>query len=491
MGLKVYCGSNANRQYENKFFRIFQATLEGLFEQKNLDGILVGYPKVAGGDNLWPDCVLLTSDRIVIIDFKNYDNIDVYLPSNDVLAEQESWRTSNGKTVEGGSQNNANPLVQLKKQRKKMEDLFGGRMNESVGGISGVVLFQGDVRIIGKIPKREEFWFSIADCYNFGNAISDVINVRSKEKNDIEWIRKKYFGACEYIDNIPVIDPDAYISAEKASEKVDKILEEKEEIEEQLRLQKAENKRLREKGESVEEGIKKIQVKEEELKRKEEELEAARENFDEKKNRYDVAIAEFEKEVERTKQQIEKTKQAEINENIEHEKALQEQAKAKRAETELKKAAIIERRKRIFGWIAIIATIAVIVLAIGFWIKDSLEKGAEEARAEQALIEDKKAGKVCVGLDEVADYMNIDNVCTEFIVGNVAEIKTTIYLNHYKNTDFAAVIWKDNNVMTFDEANTYLNKRIRVRGKIKYYEGEKYKYHYITVTDLSQIEIVK
>ncbi|MBR3131943.1 NERD domain-containing protein [Candidatus Saccharibacteria bacterium] len=493
MGLNVYKFHLASRQYENTFFRMFQATLKSFFEQQGFDGVLVGFGDVPDGDSLYPDCVLITKNRVLIIDFKDWNNVTVNLPGADNF-ESGKWTTSNGKVVGGGSVNNANPYVQLKKQRRKLEQLVGGRLNEDAGGIGCLVVFQGEVKINGEIPGVDEPWFMIANKYSFGNAVYDMIDVRSDEKNDFEAMREEYFESEPYLDNVPLIDPSKYEEVAEANQKVEELESERDEYKSAYEEQLEKNKALREKGESIEEGLKLMREKEVRLKEKEEELEEAQADFEAKDKAYEKTMAEYDTAVEKTKQEMEKTKQAKLNNNTERQKALQEQAKAHAAELDYEKNLKTERRKSIFGGIFLmilfIGAIILLVDGITKMNRASEEKREEREQAEQALIEDKKAGKVCVGLDELVEYQNIKNVCVEYVAGDVAEWKTAIYLNHFENTDFTAIIWKNSGIITFEEAKErYANKKIRVRGTITYYE--KRHYYEIQVDDLSQIEVLE
>lgn len=495
MGLNVYKFHLASRQYENTFFRTFQATLKSFFEKQGFDGVLIGFGDVPDGDNIYPDCVLITKNRVLIIDFKDWDDVTINLPNADNF-ESGKWTTSNGKFVGGGSVNNANPYVQLKKQRKKLELLVGGRLNEDAGGIGCLVVFQGDVKINGKVPGVDEPWFMIADKYGFGNAVYDMIDVRSDEKNNLEAIREEYFESEPYLDNVPLIDPSKYEEVVEANQKVEELESERDEYRAAYEEQLEKNKELREKGESVEEGLKLMLEKEAKLKEKEEELEEAQADFEEKDKAYEKAMTEYNTAVEKTKQEMEKTKQAKLNNNTERQKALQEQAKAHAAELEYKQNVKTERRKSFFGGILLmilfIGAIILLIDGIAKINRASEEKREKREQAEQALIEDKKAGKVCVELDELAQYKDMKNTCVEYVAGDVTEWKTAIYLNHFKNTDFTAIIWKNSGIITFEEAKErYANKKIRVRGTITYYESEKYHYYEIQVNDLGQIEILK
>ena len=486
MSLKVYKDTQASRQYENAFFRTFQANLANLFEKHNKDGVLIGFGELPEGDDLYPDCVLITENRFLIIDFKHCDKMEVYLPSEDSFYYQK-WNTNSPKLsyVGGGSSNNANPYVQLDKQRKKFEKLLGYRPNEDVGGIGALVLFDGDVTVVGEQPRREDFWFKIADKYSFLDAIVDMIDLRSENKNDSEAIRAEYFNCEEYLNNV-VIDFEAYEAAEKASEELENIRAEKVKLQDEIDEQKRINKELREKGESVEKGIELINEKEELLKQKELQLKEAQEDFDEKKKNYEISENNYKSEAEKTKQEQEKTEQSKISAKIEREKTKQ----ALLQHQELEK---VEHRKKttliMFAFIFMIIIAGAVVLIV----RDINQKNKEREQEEQALINDKKSGKTCIGLDELSQYVNENNVCVEYVVGDISSNQYIVYLNRKTNTDFAAIIWKKNNIISLEDAKTkYLNKRIRVRGKITYYEGsEKYKYYQIEIKDLSQIEILE
>lgn len=493
MGLELYKDGAGSKVYENSFFRSFAATLKALFERQKLNGVLIGFSFVPEVDNFWPDCLLITENRIVIIDFKHCNSTNVHLPSEDRF-ESDSWGTDYGH-VSAGSKNNANPFDQLKKQERRLTNKLGYIPNEDVQGVGCIVVFDSDIRIVGKIAGVCDGWFSVADCNSFGNAVYDMVDLRSKNKNDPEELRKKYFPASEYISNIPTIDLDKYISMEESSQEFDKLRDERDRIKQELDEQKKENKRMREDGQSVEEGIRRIKQKEEQLNKIENELKEQQKDFDEKKNAYDIAVKHFETEVEKTKQEEEKTKQAKANQDIERQKAKQEQARAKTAELEYEQNMKSEKRKSITAGVVLTIALIMILVAIILKITDmnstADQNRREREEQEQALIEDKKAGKTCIEISELKDFVGTKNACVEFIVGDVADRSNSLYLNRTVNTDFAAVIWKSSNIIDYNTAkNMYLNKRIRVRGTITYYDTEKYKYHRIVVSDLSQIEIL-
>lgn len=70
MALRVFKADEASRDYENDFFRSFSGSLVEVFKKEKLNGILIGHPRVPSNKYLKPDCVLITPNRLVLIDFK-------------------------------------------------------------------------------------------------------------------------------------------------------------------------------------------------------------------------------------------------------------------------------------------------------------------------------------------------------------------------------------------------------------------------------------
>ena len=68
MALKVFKADEASRDYENDFFRSFSGSLVEVFKKEKLNGILIGHPRVPSNKYLKPDCVLITPNRLVLID---------------------------------------------------------------------------------------------------------------------------------------------------------------------------------------------------------------------------------------------------------------------------------------------------------------------------------------------------------------------------------------------------------------------------------------
>lgn len=86
MGLRVFEGKHqASRSYENEFFRAFASTLSAIFDSKGYEGILLGHPRSLDDEWFQPDALLLTQNSVLIVDFKNFDDVIVHLPDEAVF----------------------------------------------------------------------------------------------------------------------------------------------------------------------------------------------------------------------------------------------------------------------------------------------------------------------------------------------------------------------------------------------------------------------
>ena len=61
-----------SRSYENSFFREFSRNLFNAFKEKNFNGVLIGSPECVAVERLQIDALLLTTNVVCIIDFKNF-----------------------------------------------------------------------------------------------------------------------------------------------------------------------------------------------------------------------------------------------------------------------------------------------------------------------------------------------------------------------------------------------------------------------------------
>lgn len=69
MGLRVYKG-RAAKSTENTFFREFAEKLSLLFDQKEITGVLIGFPECKADATLAPDVLLMTGHAVLLIDLK-------------------------------------------------------------------------------------------------------------------------------------------------------------------------------------------------------------------------------------------------------------------------------------------------------------------------------------------------------------------------------------------------------------------------------------
>lgn len=181
----------SSKSYENKFFRKISKELSQVFEQKQWNGILLGMPECVTREDLQIDCLLITENQIIILDFKDYSGI-LKLPTKENFRIGR-WMMDGGVTVKGGS--SPNPFCQLAKQRIKLVDELKNRINPfERKTISTVVLFQEKVEIIGEIPREFQAGFSIADPTDYLNKLVDMIDVRvDKDINYLSEINRKLF----------------------------------------------------------------------------------------------------------------------------------------------------------------------------------------------------------------------------------------------------------------------------------------------------------
>ncbi|WP_127537483.1 nuclease-related domain-containing protein [Paenibacillus illinoisensis] len=164
----------SSKSYENEFFRKVSVELSQVFEQRHWDGILLGMPECLGREDLQIDCLLVTQNQIIIIDFKDYSGT-LELPSEEYFGFGR-WVLNGDVTVKGGS--SPNPFSQLGKQRIKLIDELKYRLYDfKRKSISTVVCFHDKVEIVGGIPRQFHISFSIVDSNNYLNKIVDIIDV--------------------------------------------------------------------------------------------------------------------------------------------------------------------------------------------------------------------------------------------------------------------------------------------------------------------------
>lgn len=455
MGLKVFKADEASRDYENDFFREFASNLVQMFEEENLDGILIGHPEVPAKKYLKPDCVLITPNRLLIIDFKNHGG-KIWLPDESSF-EDCLWRHDN-TIVDGGS--SINPFAQLKKQRNWVEELIGSDIYDKFG-VACMVCFQQDMNIMNKVPGKFQAWFSVTNSYQYLNRIRDIIGVKNKKYVDIEKIAS-YFEAKPYNDYYTV-SLENIESVSEANEKME--IAERREAEAQQKVNEYEAKIAE--AESKNKDAEKLKS---ELKDAKEEAIKAKKAADKEKQEFDEKRYTLELETQKVIRAKEYAKKAESEDS--------------RAEKELEKEKTRSRARKIVATIFGIVVLIAIVAWVGIYIDGQNKIAQQEADQLAQLEEDYRNGRKCIPVERVADFMGNKNVCVDFYANYINESKKYVFIDNAKNGNFALMISKD--LISKDDATSkFLNKHIEARGSITKFNDT----YEIEISNLSQILI--
>lgn len=455
MGLKVFKADEASRDYENDFFREVASNLVQMFKEENLDGILIGHPEVPANKYLKPDCVLITPNRLLIIDFKNHSG-KIWLP-DELSFEKCPWRHDN-TIVEGGG--SINPFAQLKKQRNWVEELIGTDIYDKFG-IACMVCFQQDMNIMNKVPGKFQAWFSVSNSYQYLNRIRDIIGVKNKKYVDIDKIAS-YFEAKPYNDYYAVSLKNIE-SVSEANERMEIAV--RREAEAQRKVDEYEAKIA--KAESKNKDVEKLRS---ELKSAKGEALKAREVADKEKQEFDDKRYALELETQKAISAKEYAKKAASDDS--------------RAEKELEKEKTKSKTKKIVA--TIFGTVVLIAIAAGVWVYiDGQNKIAQqEADRLVQLEEDYRNGRKCIPVERVADFIGNKNVCVDFYANYINESKGYVFIDNVKKGNFALMVPKD--LISKDTATSkYLNKHLEARGSIAKFNNT-YK---IKISNLSQIII--
>lgn len=196
--------SSFARNYENSFFREFSQNLSKLFESKKMEGVLIGSPICEVDERLQIDALLITTNVVCIIDFKNYFG-EVILPFADNF-EYGNWINSGGQ-IKGGS--TINPFIQLRNQKERLIKIFANHIkinlppNDSFNPyhILRIVCFQKDITLKGSIPSKEELNFFIFGKQNYLESLFDLLDVNDdaiKLSNNSFSVFKDFFKADPY-----------------------------------------------------------------------------------------------------------------------------------------------------------------------------------------------------------------------------------------------------------------------------------------------------
>src|SRR5690606_1049760 len=154
-----------SKNYENSFFREFSRHLCNSFKERNLSGVLIGSPLCEVDERLQIDALLITSNVVCIIDFKNFKG-KIKLPAERDF-EFGLWTTETGEQIKGGS--SINPFIQLKNQKRRFIEVSDKHIKKGIESgdtfnphhIVRVICFQEEIELIGKIPDKESLNFFI------------------------------------------------------------------------------------------------------------------------------------------------------------------------------------------------------------------------------------------------------------------------------------------------------------------------------------------
>lgn len=165
----------ADKPHENEFFRYFAKSVKAYFEQKGIRALLIGMPKCLKQEKLQIDALLLTDNKMVIVDFKSYSG-ELILPDEQNF-RRGRWETSDGIPVGGGS--SPNPFCQTGLQRNRLSAILetdcSGLSSFNPRHITTMVCFSEDMQVIGDIPGQFRPCFFIADRGSFLEKLFDIV----------------------------------------------------------------------------------------------------------------------------------------------------------------------------------------------------------------------------------------------------------------------------------------------------------------------------
>lgn len=461
MSLKVYKGNEASRDYENDFFREFSSNLVKMFEVEGLDGVLIGHPEVPDNKYLKPDCVLITQNRLVIIDFKNYnDEIEVYLPDEYRFSDAK-WTTNRpGLYIGGGS--TVNPFAELSRQRRWVEELIGTPYVE-VGGIATVVCFQHNVTVLNEVPGKFQSWFSVTNSLQYLNRIRDVIGVHNPRPVNVDKLQS-YFRANEYNNFFPVdlktVEEVSQANERSAEARRREILAESKVRELEYKIAEAET--MKESAAKLKTELSAAKAK---VLKAKQEAEKAKNDFDEKY--YDLEM-ENKKAIRATADAAKATADVRI------------------AEVEMKKVKTKSRLRALTALVIACAIVACGGIGLGIY-QDMQNRQAEAERIAVMELENSyRNGRTCIPVERASDFLGATNVCVDFYCHYINDSPYSVFVDDEKNGTFALMIPKKL-ISEAEAKEKYLNRHIEARGTIEFYEPNNT--YEIKITNLSQITV--
>ncbi|WP_243739061.1 nuclease-related domain-containing protein [Microcella frigidaquae] len=441
-----------------------------MFEQQNLDGVLLGHPRARETPRLQPDVLLVLPHCVVVIDFKNIsEDATVYLPRDSGEFRRGRWMATDrsGKSFEVKGGKSVNPCQQLHRQSSLVKDILVDRVGVEVP-VYGCVLFHGGAQIVGKVPGQLQRYFWIANSDDYLNVLHDLINTRGLEAAlDLDAVLP-FFEVSELRD----LSPLSAMSLQKAREVGEVSQEASKQATGLVDLQT----RVTELEEKIRAGTGVSELRD---------LAAELESLRETERLASERVARLTQKLETERMQLaleierERTKQRELE--VAAESARLRANAAVTVPSGVSRPLIVGA-----GLLAVSALIATAVWAI-----------SNSSNSESQTLSDQRAGSECVEAAEMASFVtaneadgveSLENVCVSFFATNVYSNGEQVFIEEAEGEGFKIYI-PSSEYITEETARTeYLDRTLEVRGEFSVYEGDGRPQ--VEVRDTAQIDVI-
>ena len=163
MGLEVLFNKTENLHENVQFNRIVKRLIP-FFEEQGWDGLLIGNPSNDDYPRFRADAILLYTNGIIIIDFKDYAG-EILMPINDEDFGKKSWfinvEDGNKIKIEAGN-NHTNPYRQLNSYRGVLKSIIEDdslmRYVVNKGRICALNIFSGPITLNRKTSRKVPYY---------------------------------------------------------------------------------------------------------------------------------------------------------------------------------------------------------------------------------------------------------------------------------------------------------------------------------------------
>ena len=163
MGLEVLFNKTENLHENVQFNRIVKRLIP-FFEEQGWDGLLIGNPSNDDYPRFRADAILLYTNGIIIIDFKDYAG-EILMPINDEDFGKKSWfinvEDGNKIKIEAGN-NHTNPYRQLNSYRGVLKSIIEDdslmRYVINKGRICALNIFSGPITLNRKTSRKVPYY---------------------------------------------------------------------------------------------------------------------------------------------------------------------------------------------------------------------------------------------------------------------------------------------------------------------------------------------